>query len=261
MHGRSRNLRGLDSDAKRNAGPFPETADIETSSDAYAARFGGPHGAWMLEVQERIALALLRPLGARTVLDVGGGHGQLAIPLARDGYDVTILGSDESCRHRVRGLVDAGRARFVVGNTIDLPFPDRAFDAVVCFRLITHCEAWPRLIAELCRVARLGVVADYPTSSSVNAIAPALFAAKKKYERDTRRWTLFTHAQIRSAFETAGFRVAARRGQFFFPMVLHRMFRRRGISAALEGAAGALGLRRLLGSPVILRAVPQADKP
>ncbi len=62
-------------------GEFPETADIETSSDGYANRFGGKTGAWMLAVQERVTKQLLRDVPASaTVLDVGGGHGQLAIP-------------------------------------------------------------------------------------------------------------------------------------------------------------------------------------
>jgi hypothetical protein len=37
-------------------------------------------------------------------------------------------------------------------------------------------------------------------------------------------------------------------------MALHRALGRAGVSRALEGAAGALGLVRALGSPVIVRA-------
>ena len=55
--------------------PFPETADIHTSSEEYADRFSGPAGAWMLGVQEKIALRLLRRFEDVSVLDVGGGHG------------------------------------------------------------------------------------------------------------------------------------------------------------------------------------------
>jgi SAM-dependent methyltransferase len=242
--------------AKSNPGtPYPETADIETSSDEYAGRFAGPAGAWMLEVQERIALDLIRGRGVRTVLDVGGGHGQLARPLGREAYEVTVLGSAPSCEHRIRDLTAAGTCRFVVGNVVDLPFPDASFDAVVCFRLVTHCAAWPRLVAELCRVARGLVVVDYPTSQSLNAIAPLLFGAKKRFEVNTRTWTLFRHRQIAEAIERCGYRPDARRGQFFFPMVLHRMLGSRALSSGLEAASGALGLNRLWGSPVIVRMV------
>ena len=233
---------------------FPETADIETSNDDYATRFKGATGAWMLAVQTRLTRALLRNRPRGTLLDVGGGHGQLAYPLADDGWNVTVLGSAPSCRARLAALADAQRCTFTVGNVIDLPYPDRHFDAVVCFRLLTHCERWPLLVRELCRVSRGPVIVDYPTSQSVNAIAPALFSAKRKIERNTRTWRLFRHAEVTEAFAAAGFRVATRRKQFDLPMVLHRALRCAPLSAGLEALCRAGGLTALAGSPVILRA-------
>ena len=55
-----------------------EQPDVETSSDGYAARFAGPAGRYMLGVQEAAVRSMLAdlPPGA-SVLDVGGGHGQL----------------------------------------------------------------------------------------------------------------------------------------------------------------------------------------
>lgn len=232
--------------------PFPETADIETSSDGYAARFAGPVGEWMLGEQERIVLARLAPRRPASVLDVGGGHGQLAAPLARAGYAVTVVGSDPSCARRVQPEVDAGRVKFVVGNVIALPFGDRSFDAVVSARLLPHCQRWPELIRELCRVARTSVIVDYPLHSRLGAL---LFGAKKKLERNTRTWISFSHEQVRAEFERNGFRVASREGQFLLPMVLHRTLKSRAASSALEAPLRALGLTARLGSPVILEAV------
>ena len=235
--------------------PFPETADLETSTDDYATRFRGATGAWMLEVQER---AVSKLLGARvergaTVLDVGGGHGQLAHPLADAGYQVTVIGSAPSCRHRIADLVDAGRCAFDVGNVVALPYPDKSFDAVVAVRMLTHCSAWPTLVREMCRVSRGPVITDYPTSQSLNAIAPMLFDAKKKFEKNTRTWTLFRHRQVREAFAAAGFRPTGRVGQFFLPMVVHRALKCKPLSAFLEGVCRLLGLSRLWGTPVVGR--------
>lgn len=242
----------MDTFAKSNepAG-FPETEDIHTSSDEYAGRFAGRHGAWMLEVQERIALGYLKQSGAKTVLDVGGGHGQLAHPMVRDGYTVTVLGSAPECEHRIRDLTAAGTCTYLVGNVIALPFPDKSFDAVVCFRLLTHCGQWPKLIEELCRVARTAIVVDYPTGQSLNAVAPALFEAKKKYEKNTRRWTLFRHDEIFGEFAKNRWHLAKRTGQFFFPMIVHRMLKMRAFSAFLEGTSRILGLNGKWGTPVI----------
>lgn len=235
---------------------FPETADIETSSDEYATRFAGEAGQWMLDVQERLTLDLLSPYKGASVLDVGGGHGQLAIPMCRDGYHVTVLGSDASCRHRISSIVEAGDCTFQIGNVIALPFGDNAFDVVIAFRLLTHCEKWPVLVSELCRVARKAVIVDYPTSQSLNAIAPMLFKAKKRIEKNTRMWRLFRHREVSRAFADHGYARTGRRSQFFLPMVLHRAIKSRRVSAAFESLPRALTLADRWGSPVIVRMAP-----
>jgi 2-polyprenyl-3-methyl-5-hydroxy-6-metoxy-1,4-benzoquinol methylase len=248
----------MNSDRTSQPALFPETADIETSSDNYAVRFAGPTGEWMLRVQETIVLDLLKKRDAVSILDVGGGHGQLAFPMCREKYQVTVLGSSESCRARIASLADGGQCRFVVGNVIDLPFGDRSFDSVVSFRMITHCGHWPRLIGEFCRVARRSVVVDYPTVQSLNMIAPALFRAKKRLEGDTRAWRLFRHDEIRDEFARHGFAPGARTGQFFLPMVLHRALKCRDLSAGLEGVCRAAGLSKSWGSPVIIEMIRES---
>ena len=203
-------------------------------------------------------MRMMRGFKGASVLDVGGGHGQLTLPLCRDGWRVTVLGSDETCRHRIQSAVDAGACQFVVGNVIALPFPDKSFDLVLCFRLLTHCECWPELVRELCSVARKSVIVDYPTGQSLNDIAPALFGAKKKLEKNTRAWALFRHRQLLDEFAKNGFVPAETKKQFFLPMVMHRMLKSRALSAGLEAVCRALGLTRLWGSPVIVRMVPKA---
>jgi ubiquinone/menaquinone biosynthesis C-methylase UbiE len=176
--------------------------------------------------------------------------------MCRDGYRVTVLGSDESCRHRISTIVDAGDCTFQVGNMIALPFSDNAFDVVISFRLLTHCEQWPVLVSELCRVARKAVIVDYPTSQSLNVIAPMLFKAKKRIEKNTRTWRLFRHREVTDAFADNGYTRTGRRSQFFLPMVLHRAIKSRRVSAAFESLPRALTLTNRWGSPVIVRMEP-----
>ena len=235
--------------------PYPETADIETSNDDYATRFRGKTGAWMLSVQTKLTRRLLSDIRPGTLLDVGGGHGQLAHPLADDGWEVTVLGSAPSCRKRIADLTDAGRCKFVVGNVVQLPFEDNSFDVVICFRLLTHCERWQQLVKELCRVSRGPVICDYPAHESVNAfMTPKRFAAKKKIEKNTRTWHIFRHAEVTDAFEAAGSRIVAREKQFVLPMAIHRKLKCAPVSRFLEGCCRLVGLNALFGSPVILRA-------
>ncbi len=77
------------------SGRATEDADVSSSSDDYARRFAGAVGQWFLDIQTGITLDLLRELPpAASVLDVGGGHAQVAPPLIAAGYDVTVIGSD-----------------------------------------------------------------------------------------------------------------------------------------------------------------------
>lgn len=230
-----------------------EDADVETSSEAYARRFAGPVGAFFLETQARTSLDLLKPFPGASILDVGGGHGQLTGPLADAGHPLTVLGSAPGCVARVKTWVDSGRARFESGDLLALPFPDRAFDVALSYRLLPHVARWPQLVAELCRVARRAVIVDYPTTRSVNVASDPLFGVKKGVEGDTRPFRVFHDAELEAAFAGHGFRPSGRQPQFFFPMALHRALALRALSRALEGAARALGLVRAFGSPVILR--------
>lgn len=229
-------------------------ADVETASADYARRFAGPVGAWFLEVQARATLELLAPFPGASVLDVGGGHGQVAEALLAAGHPLTVLGSrTEACSASLRPLVDVGSVTFLTGDLLACGQPDRAFDVVLSYRLLPHVERWPALVDELCRLARHAVIVDYPTRRSVNAVAEGFFAMKKEVEGNTRPFLVFHEREIAEAFAASGFLETDRRPQFFFPMALHRGLGRAGASRALEGAAGALGLRRALGSPVILR--------
>jgi SAM-dependent methyltransferase len=234
--------------------PVPvENADVETSSAAYARRFEGEVGAWFLEVQARMTLELLAPWPRASLLDVGGGHGQLTGPLVEAGYAPTVFGSALACGERVSAWVERGQARFQAGDLLALPFPDRTFDVCLCYRLLPHVARWQALIGELCRVARRAVVVDYPTRRSVNRLADSLFGLKRGVEGDTRPFTVFRDAEIETAFGAHGFRATGRLPQFFLPMALHRALGLAPLARSLEAAGGALGLRRALGSPVILR--------
>ncbi|RMF03783.1 MAG: class I SAM-dependent methyltransferase [Chloroflexi bacterium] len=235
---------------------FPETADIETSSEDYARRFSGNVGRWFLEIQERATLDMLAALPqAKTILDVGGGHGQLAPALVNAGYNVTILGSDAICKKRVANLVDRGQCKFEVGNILDLPYPDQSFDVVISYRLLPHVTRWQEYLAELSRVARTAVLLDYPEVRSINYISPLLFTVKKNLEGNTRPFTCFKAKELAAEFKKHGFMASKRYPEFFLPMVLHRKLNTVGISSVLERLCRIIGLTGWLGSPVILQVI------
>jgi 2-polyprenyl-3-methyl-5-hydroxy-6-metoxy-1,4-benzoquinol methylase len=232
-----------------------ENADITASSEDYARRFTGAVGRWFVETQARITLSLLRALPAGvSVLDVGGGHGQITPPLIEAGYEVTVAGSDPVCAARLQPWISTGRCRFDVVNLRSLPYRSESFDVVVCFRLLPHSVSWTGLIGELCRVAARSVIVDYPSLRSFNLVSSYLFGMKRAVERNTREFKTFAPRQIRSAFAAQGFVVRAEHPQFLFPMVLHRLTNHALLSKAAEVPARVLGLTRSFGSPVIARA-------
>jgi hypothetical protein len=153
----------------------------------------------------------------------------------------------------VRAWTGTGRARFLAGDLLSPPLPDRSHDVVLSYRLLPHVARWAELVATLCRLARAAVVVDYPTRRSANAAADLLFGLKKGVEGTTRPFTVFSDAEVERSFATRGFTPTGRRPQFFFPMALHRGLGSAALARGLEGMATALGLTRALGSPVILR--------
>ncbi|ESA35874.1 methyltransferase [Leptolyngbya sp. Heron Island J] len=232
---------------------FPETADIETSSENYATRFAGAIGTWLLQVQEAATLKMLAAYPGARVLDVGGGHGQLTKALIEQGYDVTVLGSAEQCKVRIQSYIDQGQCDFQVGNVLDMPYADNAFDVVISYRFLAHVTQWQRFLKELARVANQAVIVDYPTVRSVNAIAPALFKFKKGLEGNTRPFVCYQEQDILNFYKSIGWHQSLRYAQFFWPMVLHRTLGKPKASSVLEQLPRRLGLTRLLGSPVITK--------
>jgi len=232
--------------------PVRETPDIVTASDDYASRFSGPAGTYFLEVQNQAVARVLGnvPSGS-TLLDLGGGHAQL-LGLLKEMGRVTEAGSDDSCHERVRR--EHPEVSCTTVDLLNLPFSDQSFDYVVSVRLISHMQNWPRLIAEMCRVAKTGVIIDYPSWASLNILTPLLFALKKNIEGNTRSYLSFYQSQLMREFIKHGFGKSRSRKQFFWPMFIHRKLNGAAIVQTLEKVASRFGLTALLGSPVILRA-------
>jgi hypothetical protein len=234
-----------------------DTCDIETSSDEYAARFGGPAGAWMLEVQRQAVRALLGNLPpGSTVLDLGGGHAQVTEALLAANLRVVVAGSDPICRARVKPFLSP-QCQFHVVDMENLPYPDQSFDATLSIRLLGHAADWQGVVAELCRVASRSTILDYASYRSSNLFAEALFPIKQRAEKGVirpRSFRVFRGGAIDTALAQNGFAVSAKVRQFLWPMFLHRVLQSPRASSLLEAPGRLTGLTRVVGSPVLIRA-------
>ena len=146
------------------------------------------------------------------ICDVGGGAGHNSIPLARRGYEVTILDPSEEMLQRARQTLDAeeeglrGRVGLVGGNGEDAPriFGEDTFDVVLCHGVLIYLENPDPLIEALSAIARPGAMISILTKNAdALAMRPALegrykealaaFEAKRETNRlgiDTRTDTV-----------------------------------------------------------------------
>lgn len=229
--------------------------DIHSSSDEYAKRFSGEFGTFSLDVQGNSTLKILKKYNdIKTILDVGGGHGQLMPYIANMGYDITIYGSNECCKKRVQSYIDSGDCKFKVGSLTSLPFLDQSFDAVICFRQVCHLENYKECIKELSRVSKKIVIIDYPTYRSFNILNKLFFKLKKKVEKNTRTFKIFYDNEIQDEFAKNNFLVDTKIPEYFLPLVFYRIINKKVICNILEGIFSFLGLRKLFGSPIIIEA-------
>jgi ubiquinone/menaquinone biosynthesis C-methylase UbiE len=236
---------------------YPETADIETASEAYAKRFRGEVGAWFLMVQEEALLNMIKPYSHARILDIGGGHGQVAGVLIQHKHKVTVFGSAEKCQIKLQKYIKEGVCDFRVGNILDLPYPDCYFDVVVSFRLLPHVKRWKPFLSEAARVAKKAVIVDYPELHSINFFAPPFFNLKKRLEKNvlTRPYSCFKEKELEELLNQNGFIRKERYAEFFLPMVFHRVLNSPKISSELENIFRSMGLTEKFGSPAILKLV------
>jgi S-adenosylmethionine-dependent methyltransferase len=106
------------------------------------------------------------PAAPATVVDAGGGTGQLAVALARHGYRVTVVDTSAAmlatCAQRAadEGGGAAGRVATVQGDAADLPglLGPGGQDAAVCHDLLTRVDDQAALLASLAGVLAPGGV-------------------------------------------------------------------------------------------------------
>lgn len=93
---------------------------------------------------------------AARVLDVGCGAGFLSNYLAGVGLNVTGLDAsqaslDVAARHDI-----TGKATYLLGDALRLPFDDASFDVVCAMDFLEHVEDPAAVVAEVARVLRPG---------------------------------------------------------------------------------------------------------
>jgi len=117
------------------------------------------------------------------VLDVGGGAGHQSFPLARAGYEVTLLDPSpamlDKARQRLQRLPAdvASRVRLVeaTGEDADEAVGHARFAAVLCHGVLGYLERPEPVVDQLCRCAGPGgIVSVMAGNAGAMAVRPAL---------------------------------------------------------------------------------------
>jgi S-adenosylmethionine-dependent methyltransferase len=164
--------------------------DETVSEDSWAqladrfvdGHYGSLRGRVRTYVIDRQLRTHLRPPPARLV-DVGGGAGHQALPLARDGYEVTIADPSEAMLERAETLIAAeprgvaARLHLVQASADDASqiLGGERFAGVLCHGVIMYVEDPLPFVSALAGLAETGAIVSIVAKSAENlAVRPAL---------------------------------------------------------------------------------------
>ena len=193
-----------ESTAREEAAPYAGRVKYtEGAARSYQTRKPHKHRREMRLIDRAFALL---PRSLR-VLDVPCGGGRVTLHLAGKGHAMTSGDLSEAMLAITReNIAAAGLNCPIERQDIEaFTYKDRAFDAVICFRLFHHfpsAEIRRRVVRELCRVAGRFVLLSYFSTKSVTSVRRKLQAAlggKKSGKFPTPL------SEVRGYFEEAGF--------------------------------------------------------
>jgi S-adenosylmethionine-dependent methyltransferase len=162
--------------------PQPEDAWSEFGKTYIDTHYGSLRGRVRTHVIHHHLLAHLEPAPLR-IVDVGGGAGHQSIPLARDGYDVTIVDPSPFMLERAAQLIGleapevATRVRLVEATGEDAPaaLEGQRFGGVLCHGVVMYLDDPTALVNALCAlVDDEGIVSIAAKNLDVMAVRPAL---------------------------------------------------------------------------------------
>jgi 2-polyprenyl-3-methyl-5-hydroxy-6-metoxy-1,4-benzoquinol methylase len=161
--------------AKRNVlnrlleNPMIRKVDYRKYRDKVRDVYGGPQGAILaacslLSLHTPFGDRLLRARkfdlrGARQILDVGSGAGQIArhvLKYADPEAKVTCVDLSHEMLRRARNRLKSDRPFYTVADLSNLPFADGTFDCITCGYVLEHLPDARSGLAELSRIMRPG---------------------------------------------------------------------------------------------------------
>lgn len=192
-------------------------SDAELFYERFAGEFDTRMNRAELATRLRLvfdeALAGVELAGTR-LLDAGAGTGYFSAAAHARGAHVTAVDVGPDLLAQVAAKCPA---ELVVGDVLDLPFPDESFDVVVCSEVLEHTPDPRGGVGELARVVAPGgtLVVTTPNHAWHFAVVVANRLGLRPYEglENWPRW-----AELGRWVESSGLRVVDRRGFNVLPL-------------------------------------------
>lgn len=133
------------------------------------------------------------PVG-KTVLDIGCAKAWYASYLHKKGFDVTCVDLED--------IREDKSLKFIQASLIDLPFPNKSFDTVLCINVLEHIKDEPKALSELSRVCKQRLIVSVP-----NADDSLLqeYNLTFKHQVDKSHYRSYQVSEIKEKLGKAGF--------------------------------------------------------
>jgi ubiquinone/menaquinone biosynthesis C-methylase UbiE len=109
-----------------------------------------------------------RSLKDLSVLDVGASTGIVADFLSTYVWKVTGIDIDREAIQFARSSFNRPNIKFVLGDAMNMCFPDALFDVVICAHVYEHVPDASKLMAEIHRVLKPGGVCYFAAGNRLN---------------------------------------------------------------------------------------------
>ena len=189
-----------DTSRKAMAEQYADDRNLAARQSIYRYRRG--RGNWF-----DIVLDLASLWGDEAVADIGCGNGKYLQQLLRRGHRGPLVGLDLSAGMAAQA---AAHAPATSGDAQALPFPDDAFDVVLCPHMLYHVPDQAAAVAEVRRVLRADGQALFVTNSVEHFRQVDDLVASLTGARPMRLMLAFTMEEGEAVLRTAFSSVTAR---------------------------------------------------
>lgn len=231
---------------------FEDYAKPEYANKYDKTRFGDKIGKYIDSWDKKTIYHLIEGKTGK-VLDVGCGTGRLSIFLTKKGYNVIGIDASEEMLRIAR--YKNKEVKFVKGDAMNLPFPEKEFDYCSSFRTIMHTLDWKKSVGEMCRVTKNAVIIEFPPVLSYGLFVAFINPIRRIFDKRVQPWKTMSLCDMKEVLKENDFNVVDQKRMHVLPVIVHRLFNNLEFTKGIESMFNKLGLTKHFGVPCIIKAV------